>query len=131
MNAFTILILAAVVLALAGIALAAFATWHTRALAANMQNRMEITLADAEAQAASLRERLEALTIQIRELESQPSVTLTPGLPKPGMNVVKRAQALRLNRRGDPPEEIAVALELPRQEVDLLLKVHRIVMSNV
>ena len=72
-----------------------------------------------------------SLTAQVRELERQPAVTLTPGLPKPGMNVVKRSQALRMHRRGDRPEQIAAALDLPRQEVDLLLKVHSIVISSI
>jgi hypothetical protein len=36
-----------------------------------------------------------------------------------------------MHRRGEGVEQIASALELPRQEVDLLLKVHRIVLSSV
>jgi hypothetical protein len=86
---------------------------------------------DSETRAESLRERLDALAAEFRELERQPAVTLTPGVPKPGMNVVKRSQALRMHRRGDRPEQIAAALELPRQEVDLLLKVHSIVISSI
>jgi hypothetical protein len=34
-----------------------------------------------------------------------------------------------MSRRGETPGQIAAALELPRGEVDLLLKVHRIVVS--
>ena len=41
------------------------------------------------------------------------------------------AEALRLHRRGDAPSEIAISLGIPRQEVDLLLKVHQIVISNI
>jgi hypothetical protein len=36
-----------------------------------------------------------------------------------------------MHRRGEGAEQIAAELELPRQEVDLLLKVHRIILSNV
>jgi hypothetical protein len=36
-----------------------------------------------------------------------------------------------MHRKGDPPDRIAAALEVPLQEVDLLLKVHRIVLSNL
>jgi hypothetical protein len=36
-----------------------------------------------------------------------------------------------MHRRGEAPQKIAAALEIPRQEVELLLKVHRIVMSNI
>jgi hypothetical protein len=43
----------------------------------------------------------------------------------------KRSQVLRMQRRGDAPEQIAIALEVPLQEVDLLLKVQRIVLRNL
>jgi len=45
--------------------------------------------------------------------------------------MTKRSQALRRHRQGDPPEEIAAALDLPHQDVDFLLKVHRIVLSSL
>jgi len=50
---------------------------------------------------------------------------------RPGMNLTKRSQALRLHRRGESPEQIAMSMDVPRQEVELLLKVHRIVMARV
>ena len=34
-------------------------------------------------------------------------------------------------RNGSSPEQIASALEVPRQEVDLLLKVHEMVLNNL
>jgi hypothetical protein len=52
-------------------------------------------------------------------------------MPKAGFNLSKRSQALRMHRRGEAPGHIASTLELPRQEVELLLKVHRIVIQNV
>jgi hypothetical protein len=36
-----------------------------------------------------------------------------------------------MHRRGDPPERIASLLEVPRPEVDLLIKVHRIIISQL
>jgi hypothetical protein len=36
-----------------------------------------------------------------------------------------------LHRQGERPEQIASTLEVPRQEIELLIKVHQIVMSNV
>jgi hypothetical protein len=36
-----------------------------------------------------------------------------------------------MHRRGDNPEQIAAALGVPQQEIDLLLKVHQILVSNV
>jgi hypothetical protein len=43
----------------------------------------------------------------------------------------KRSQALRMHRQGERADQIAENLSLPRQEVDLLLKVHRIVIASV
>jgi hypothetical protein len=79
----------------------------------------------------SLRESLEALAAQLHDLQKHPPVALSPALPRAGLNLNKRSHALRMFRRGDSPEQIAAALELPRQEVELLLKVHRIVISNL
>ncbi len=84
---------------------------------------------DAELQA--LRDTVDALAAQLHDLQSHPPVAPPPGLPKPGLNLSKRSHALRMHRRGEAADQIASALELPRQEVDLLLKVHRIVLSNV
>jgi DNA-binding NarL/FixJ family response regulator len=58
-------------------------------------------------------------------------VEILPGTPRPSMNVTRRSQALRLHRNGDSPERIAAALEVPRQEIDLLLKVHQLVLNNI
>lgn len=52
-------------------------------------------------------------------------------LPGSGMNLSKRTQALRLIRHGEGPEHIAAALNLPRKEVELLLKVNQIVNAHV
>jgi len=49
---------------------------------------------------------------------------------RPGMNLSRRSQALRLHRRGETPEQIACALAAPTAEVRLLLKIHRIVMDQ-
>ena len=74
---------------------------------------------------------MDALSAQIHDLQSHPPVAPLRGLPKPGLNLNKRSHALRMHRRGEGAEQIAAALELPRQEVDLLLKVHRIILSSV
>jgi hypothetical protein len=84
---------------------------------------------DAEIQA--LRGTVDALAAQLHDLQKHPPVASAPGLPKPGLNLNKRSHALRMHRHGEGAGQIAAALDLPRQEVDLLLKVHRIVLSNV
>ena len=131
MTATTLLILVLAVFALAGVAAAGLAVWQTRALAGAIQARFDAAREESEERILALDARLRNLAAQVHDLELQPAVTLTAGMPKPGMNVVKRAQALRLHRRGDRPEQIASTLDLPRQEVDLLLKVHNIVINNI
>jgi hypothetical protein len=49
--------------------------------------------------------------------------------PRPGMNVSRRVQALRLLRRGEDLGYIASALGVPRCEVELLVRVHRLAMA--
>ena len=44
-------------------------------------------------------------------------------LPKNDIHLAKRTQAIRMNRRGESAATIAGALEVPRNEVELLLKV--------
>ena len=66
---------------------------------------------------------------EFREFQREPCFHRLRRRPKPGLNLSKRSQALRMHRRGEAPEQIAEALELPLQEVDLLLKVHRIVIE--
>jgi len=78
-----------------------------------------------------LRDSLEALAAQLHDLQKHPPAAPLPGMPKLSLDLSKRSHALRLHRRGEGAEQIAAALDLPRQEVDLLLKVHRIVLSNV
>lgn len=50
--------------------------------------------------------------------------------PSLSMNLTKRSQALRMYRRGEKAEQIAEALQIPRNEIDLLLKVHRSVVEQ-
>lgn len=78
-----------------------------------------------------LRETVDLLASQIRDLRSHPQGIAQAAVPKSGFNLGKRSQALRMHRRGEASEQIATALELPRQEVELLLKIHRIVIQNV
>lgn len=71
-----------------------------------------------------LKLKLNELTDRLRVAEES---TPTPGafmLPRASLNVSKRRQAIRMSRRGDAVESIAASLNLPRREVELLLKVH-------
>jgi len=79
----------------------------------------------------SMRAGLDGLASQIQDMRQQPTIAPVPPPPKPGLNLSKRSQALRMHRRGDTPGQIATALDVPLQEVNLLLKVHRIVINQI
>jgi hypothetical protein len=74
--------------------------------------------------------RVESLEQQAMEMRRQP-VEAMPVTGLSALNLNKRAQVLRMHRRGDSSDRIASLLEIPRQEVDLLIKVHRIVISQL
>lgn len=107
-----------------GVAMCAFVFRSFRALA-------DATGKQAAADRADLEQKLAALTAQVEELRKEPPIVIQAGLVKPGLNLSKRSQALRMHRRGDQPEQIAAALEVPTQEIELLLKVHRIVLNSI
>ena len=78
-------------------------------------------------------ERLEnrlALMAEVAErMQSQLEETARPAQtsqPGQSLNLNKRGQVLRMQRRGETPETIAAALRIPQNEVTLLLKVHEL-----
>jgi hypothetical protein len=51
-------------------------------------------------------------------------------MPREGINLNKRTQALRMHRRGEAVPTIAAALAIPEEEVKLLLKVQELVLKQ-
>ena len=125
----TLSILSGVVLC--GTATSLFVLYRAHCMLGEIKRQKEAETAHDHTEAEAVRATVDALAAQIQELRSHPPVAVAPGLPKPGLNLNKRSQALRMHRRGEAVDQIAAALELPRQEVDLLIKVHRIVLSTV
>jgi hypothetical protein len=70
---------------------------------------------------------------QLRAQLEEAAVQSPPATPAlgPAINLNKRGHALRMSRRGESPETIAGALGVPRNEVDLLLKVHFLALGHV
>ena len=99
---------------------------RTAAKAARKEQAGDNDLASA---LQTLRSDLESLASEIRETQPAPALFGAP--PRNGLNLAKRSQALRLNRHGSSAAQIASALEIPLQEVELLLKVDRIVIGNL
>jgi len=67
---------------------------------------------------------IEGIRKGVRELEAAPPVAAAPG---EGLNLTKRAQALRMYRRGEPVSCIAASLKAPSNEIELLLKIQKLV----
>ena len=115
-------------MACGAIVLSCFTLLHARSV-----SRIGIRAASDQKQAESLLQaiaaRLNDLAGEMDRLKHQPP-PVAAGLPRPGFNLSKRTQALRMHRRGDTPDQIAAALEIPRQEVDLLLKVQRMAIDH-
>jgi hypothetical protein len=74
------------------------------------------------------RKRMEEMAEQLRKTPvaaPQPEPVRVPA-PRPGFNVNKRVHAMRMLRRGEDLAHIAAALGVPRQEVELLTRVHKL-----
>jgi len=125
--------------ALAGAVWCAAALFLVREQHAAARKRAEAEWAQREAvwgaALKSISEQVEDLTGKLRDCGAQiprsRGALAGVGSFKTGLNMTRRAQALRMHRRGDQPDQIAAVLDIPRQEVDLLLKVHHIVLDNL
>jgi hypothetical protein len=75
--------------------------------------------------------KIESLDERCKELSQVSNLLVPPPPPRSGLNLNKRSQALQMHRRGEAPPEIAAALAIPQNEVELLVKVQRIVLAGV
>jgi len=87
--------------------------------------------AQAETEKAAARFQSELATIQERllEAEERAGMLVPPPATISGLNLNRRTQVLRMARRGESPGQIASALRVPQGEVDLMLKVQRLVLD--
>ncbi|HTQ54235.1 MAG TPA: hypothetical protein VMI94_07225 [Bryobacteraceae bacterium] len=85
-------------------------------------------LAAALAEAQGL---AQSLASDLREVERQTGMLVAPPPARSGLNLSKRTQVLRMHRAGHDSVAIAGALALPRAEVDLLVKVHCLVLEQI
>ena len=70
--------------------------------------------------------KMESLNERWKELSQISNLLVPPAPPRSGLNLSKRSQALQMFRRGETPQDISAALSLPRNEVDLLIKVYKV-----
>lgn len=102
-----------------------------------VKRRLEAKISDTQketgllgAQMATVETRLGEWAGRTREVEEKVaslSAMRRPQATSTGVDANQRTQVLRLARRGDRPEQIAAELKVPKNEVDLLLKVQRAV----
>lgn len=95
-----------------------------------LRQRLRSQQTELEEHIESFRHSLERMMESIEVAESKPASPAPAVAPGVSMNLNKRSQALRMYRRGEPTERIAAALQLSRNEVDLILKVHRTVVEQ-
>jgi hypothetical protein len=102
-----------------------------------LKKRLERRIGETEretgltgAQVASMETRLgewEGRTKELEESLTSLSAVRRPQALSTGVDANQRTQVLRMARRGDRAEQIAAELRVPKNEVDLLLKVQRAV----
>jgi hypothetical protein len=68
--------------------------------------------------------KLDDFSVRLQEAEERYRAPVPAAPAKPGLNMNKRNQAIRMSRRGQPADNIAASLSMPRREVELLLKIH-------
>ncbi len=84
-----------------------------------------------ESATEELKAQVAELSARVLDTEEHTGVLVPPMPPKSGLNLNKRTQAIRMSRRGEQAEKIAASLNLPRREVELLLKIYgRVVYSQ-
>ena len=118
-------------LVLASLAVSFYALYRAHKLFDLAQTVTETVRQECAAAIDAAQLQQNAIALELQAVKSQTPAEIVPGMPKPGMNLTRRSHALRLHRTGSSPEHIASALEVPLQEVDLLLKVHEIVLNNL
>lgn len=73
----------------------------------------------------ALEKRLGEMDAELKEARQGMSLMVAPKPTPSGLNLNRRSQAFRMARRGDRPDQIAAALQIPQSEVVLLMKVQR------
>ena len=80
---------------------------------------------------AAVRAVLDEARAEVREVQEQTGMLVPPTPTRSGLNLSKRGQVLQMYRRGQSVEQIAATLSLPVTEIELLIKVHQIVLEQV
>jgi hypothetical protein len=122
--------LAPFVLLTAGMAACVYVFLSLRREIDRLSRRMKWQQEQFEALHTDITADFDSVKARLREAEERAGVLVPPTPTRSGLNLSKRSQALKMSRIGEKPENIAAALGLPRREVELLLKVQKIVLNS-
>lgn len=131
MNEWIVLAGLVTALALCALLVGFYALYCAQRLSHRAAGVAEAAREECAAALDAMRLKLESALADVRQAPPGLAAETLPGAPKSGMNLTRRSQALRLHREGESPPQIAESLKIPRREVDLLLKVHEIVLNNL
>ena len=101
-------------------------------LALSLGTRLELIRVRraADESQKSAAQKIEEMETSMGKIADQAAQAQPSGPIRHSINLTKRAQALRMSRRGESVESITAALAVPRNEVELLLKVHGMVETS-
>jgi hypothetical protein len=89
-----------------------------------LRRRMATLESTANEALVDFQSRIDELSQRLLMAEDRPATTPVP--TRPGLNLNNRAQALRMLRRGMNAETIATSLNLPRPEIELLIRIQEL-----
>jgi len=100
-----------------------------RARAVNNEKALETETARRSSEIAELKNRMAEMEQELQQAARVPAPSVPPlSAPSSGVNNTLRSKVLKMHRLGQSTDRIAGSLRVPKGEVDLLVKVHKIVM---
>jgi hypothetical protein len=99
-----------------------------RARSGKQEKTLETETARLSAELTELKGQILELEQSGNSLASGAAATGSPATTGNSVNNTLRSKVLKMHRLGQSPDRIAGALRVPKGEVDLLVKVHKIVM---
>lgn len=79
-----------------------------------------------DAAARTILAQIEEMRAELRDAEERTAQLVPPAPARSSLNLNMRTQVLRMVRHGEAEEQIAARLGLPRNEVALVVKVHKL-----
>jgi hypothetical protein len=96
--------------------------------------RLKVRLARREktdhASVQNIQVKVTDFDARLHDVEENTGIAVPATFVKSSLNLNKRTQVVRMSRRGETAASIASSLSIPRKEVDLLLKVYRLMLKS-